>query len=152
MNTALDFATHRYADISNAMRECKSRTNASIQDMLVVVEHSTAGDIPIYSPFSMITISDLRARRMPACLHFLRDENNYQRALTAVLERRASLVEGMIIVWAVNSSGMDLYRVETRAPDRTTFLYTDLVIENVQEQKELIVRFWPDHPCLTMLR
>jgi len=152
-NSALVFAQNRYVHIIEEMRKCKVRTKAIVFDMILYIENGQA-QIPISNKFSIITVSDLLLRRnLPTVLEFLfSDDFNFNQIAPIVRERRASLTAGMFLILVVNpsdfDSGCNIFRCSSRAPNGQDNIYTDEIVENPEKEKQILAKFWPDHPKL----
>lgn len=150
-NSALAFAQNRYFDIVKEMRKCKVESNTNLQDMILFIEHSPS-DIPISNQFQIVILSDLLQRRnLPRTLKLLiSDEMNFNSLAPAIIERRSSLSPAMFLVLTMRSSDFNtnIFRISLNAPSGVEDMYTDEIIENPQKQKELIAKYWPDHPTL----
>jgi len=151
-DSAFSFVQNRYNDIAREMRKIKNLEGTNVQDMIVFLEHS-ADSIPIYNRFLIITMANMRlGSNLPSLLQSMFDCSDANRigALRALEERRASMTHGMILAWTMSSVTMssNIFRIELRAPDFTTYLYTDEIIASLEVQNDVIRKFWPKHPCL----
>jgi hypothetical protein len=152
-DSAFSFGQNRYVDIAREMRKTKLALGANMQDMIVFLVHAS-DTIPIYNPFSIVTMNDMRnGSNLPSLVQqiFEYDENRIG-ALATLEERRASLTQGMILLWVMHSGtfSTNLFRLELKAPDFKTFLYTDEIIASLEVQNDVIRKFWPTHPSLPL--
>ena len=153
-NSALAFAQNRYVDIVKEMRKCKVETNTNVQDMILFIEHRPS-QIPISNQFHIVILSDLLQRRnLPRTLDLLiSDEMNFNQISPIIIERRASLSPAMFLILTTRSSDFsaNIFRCSVKTPNGIEDLYSDEIIESPQKQKELIAKYWPEHPSLENL-